>query len=180
MADPTKSIKFVLAQEDSTLAGTITTTPGDLGGTTRFGLTAKYHPQLVAANFYDKTMDAATALPLAEQAYADEYATPFLLAQIESQAIATALLSFAVNEEGMGRRGEAVKLLQEAAGTTADGVMGPGTIVAVNGWVPATLLASYCGLQQAHYNAIVAANPSQEKFIRGWTSRVNAVAAQEV
>jgi lysozyme family protein len=178
MANPTIAVDFTLRLEDSTLSGVITDIPGDLGGTTRFGLTAKYHPELVAAGFFDSTMNTQTALSIAEQSYAESYANPLLISQISNQALANALLSFAVNEEGTGRQGEAVKLLQEAAGAGADGVMGPGTIAAVNGCDPVALLKGYCGLQQTHYEAIVAANPSQQKFIKGWTSRVSQVAAQ--
>jgi len=69
VSDPNAAIRFVLKQEDSTLSGVITNESGDAGGLTRFGLCAKWHPELVAAGFYDVTMDTATALPLAETAY---------------------------------------------------------------------------------------------------------------
>ena len=79
MSNPTQSIDFVLRQEDSTLSGIITNEANDAGGLTRFGLCAKWHPELVAAGFYQVAMDTATALNEAEVAYANAYATPLLL-----------------------------------------------------------------------------------------------------
>lgn len=181
MADPKAAVDFVLRQEDSTLSGIITHTPGDLGGTTRFGLTRANHPELDTLGFFDPSMPASKALPIAEQSYVEGYANPLRIANISSQALATALLSFAVNEEGTGVRGKAVQILQEAArslGATIaeDGAMGPGTIAAINACGPNRMLALFCQDQQAHYESIVAANPTQAKFINGWTNRVNAVA----
>lgn len=182
MADPKQAVDFVLRQEDSTLSGIITHTPGDLGGTTRFGLTRANHPKLDALGFFDASMPAATALPLAEETYAEEYANPLLIAQIVDQGVATALLSFAINEEGAGDKGRAVKILQDScralgASIAADGEEGPATVAAVNACGPKMLLALYCENQIAHYNAIVAANPSQVKFIKGWVNRANELAA---
>jgi lysozyme family protein len=182
MSNPTQSIDFVLKQEDATLSGVITNEANDAGGLTRFGLTAKYHPKLVAAGFYDSSMDTATALPLAEADYEAEYTTPLLILQITSQAIATALTSFSVNEEGAGSRGRAVQILQEACQQLGqqiadDGAMGPGTLAAINACDASALLPLYCHGQQTRYNAIVAADPTQQKFLRGWTARVDAIKA---
>ena len=128
MSDPTQSINFVLRQEDSTLAGTITNESNDAGGLTRFGLSAKWHPELVEAGFYEASMDAQTALPIAQQAYETAYASPLCLMQINSQAIANALLSFAVNCGTFS----ATEILQQVCGAIADGCMGPNTVAAVN------------------------------------------------
>jgi lysozyme family protein len=174
VSDPNAAIEFVLRQEDSTLSGIITNESGDAGGLTRFGLCAKWHPELVSAGFYDVTMDTATALPLAKTAYQTAYATSLRLAQINAQTVANALLSFAVN---LGTF-EAVETLQQVCGAVADGCMGPNTVAAVNKQDPATLLAAYCAIQANHYRGIVAANPTQAKFLQGWLNRVNAVAAQ--
>ena len=182
MADPKQAVDFALRLEDSTLSGIITNTPGDLGGTTRFGLTRKNHPELDALGFYDASMAASMALPIAEEAYATGYANPLRIHEITDQAIANALLSFAINEDGAGTTGRAVRLLQEAAASlgaeiAVDGEMGPSTVAAVNACGPTRLLSLYCSLQQEFYDSLVAANPSQGRFIHGWTNRVKAVAA---
>ena len=174
MSDPTQSIDFVLKQEDATLSGVITNEVNDAGGLTRFGLCAKWHPELVAAGFYEPTMDSATARTMAETAYATAYANPLRLASINAQPVANALLSFAVN---MGTF-SAVETLQQVCGAIADGCMGPNTVAAVNAHDPATLLAAYCAIQANRYRGIAAANPTQQKFLVGWLNRVAAVAEQ--
>ena len=145
----------MLKQEDATLSGVITNEVNDAGGLTRFGLCAKWHPELVAAGFYEPTMDSATARTMAETAYATAYANPLRLASINAQPVANALLSFAVN---MGTF-SAVETLQQVCGAIADGCMGPNTVAAVNAHDPATLLAAYCAIQANRYRGIAAANP---------------------
>ena len=174
MSNPTQSIDFVLKQEDATLSGVITNEVNDAGGLTRFGLCAKWHPELVAAGFYEPTMDSATARTMAETAYATAYANPLRLASINAQPVANALLSFAVN---MGTF-SAVETLQQVCGAVADGCIGPNTVAAINAHDPVTLLAAYCAIQANRYRGIVAANPTQQKFLAGWLARVATVAAQ--
>lgn len=182
MADAKIAIDFVLRQEDSTLAGVITDLATDLGGLTRFGLCAKWHPELVAAGFYAyqmvdgkqvAQMASAEALALAEKTYATVYEPSLKLAEIASAGIATAALSFAVLEGQV----EAVKLLQGALGITADGLMGPATLAAENAATAATLLPKLVNLQRQHFAAIAAANPSQEANIHGWDNRADALLA---
>ena len=174
MSNPTQSIDFVLKQEDATLSGVITNEANDAGGLTRFGLCAKWHPELVAAGFYQARMAVATARTLAETAYYTAYANPLRLASINSQTVANALLSFAVN---MGTF-SAVETLQQVCGAIADGCMGPNTVAAVNAHDPETLLAAYCAIQANRYRGIAAANPTQQKFLAGWLNRVANVAGQ--
>jgi lysozyme family protein len=176
MSNATQSIDFVLRQEDSTLSGIITNEANDAGGLTRFGLCAKWHPELVAAGFYQESMAAATARTMAETAYATAYANPLRLASINAQPVANALLSFAVN---MGTF-SAVETLQQVCGAVADGCMGANTVAAINAHDPATLLAAYCAIQANRYRGIAAASPTQQKFLVGWLNRVAAVAGQSV
>lgn len=182
MSNVTACVDFVLRQEDSTLSGIVTDLATDLGGMTRFGLCAKWHPELVEAGFYAyqivdgkqvAKIAAPDALVLAESTYATAYEPSLKLAEIASTGIATAILSFAVLE---GQE-EAVKLLQEALGITADGLMGPATLAAENAASSATLLPRLVNLQRQHFAAIAAANPSQEANLHGWDNRADALLA---
>lgn len=182
MANAKKIIDFVLRQEDSTLSGVITDLATDLGGLTRYGLCAKWHTELVEAGFYAYQivdgkqvahMAAAEALTLAESTYATVYEPSLRLAEIASAGLATAILSFAVLE---GQE-EAVKLLQEALGIAADGLMGPATLAAENAATTATLLPKLVNLQRQHFADIAAASPSQEANLHGWDNRADAILA---
>lgn len=178
MADVNAAIQTVLRQEDSTLSGVITNIPGDNGGTTRFGITEAAAPELAAQGFFTKAIPADRALAMATSWYDRSYAMPLYLDQINSQSIATALLSYAVNQEAPGGAGRAVRELQQAcvdlgANITVDGGMGLLTVGVVNALAPGALLAEENRLEQAFYNSLVAAHPAQAKFLAGWTSRVN-------
>lgn len=166
------AIDFVLRQEDATLAGRISDL-GDGAGLTRFGLTSRWHPELVAQGFFSASLPPAQALPIAISAYAAIYTRPLALDQLTRQAVGTALLSFAVNDGNYA----AITLLQEAlaAGVVIDGVMGPHTIDQVNASPEPDLLARYCAGARAHYRQVVENNPADARFLNGWMNRVDAL-----
>lgn len=172
MANIVSSIAFVLRQEDSRMTGEVTDDPRDSGGRTRYGIAEKFHPELTYTGYFDG-MDAADALKVADTFYDKEYAAPLRLAAIENQQIANAILSFAVNEGSSS----SIRVLQQAVKTidpsvVVDGKFGPGTLAAVNAAGPSTLLTLLAEFQRQHYNAIVAANPQDQAFIKGWFNRI--------
>lgn len=187
MADANKAIDFVLRQEDSDLAGSITDTPGDRGGTTRFGLTRRWHPELVASGFFDSTvvdgkrtpkLATTEALSMAERTYASVYGPQLALDRITNQIVATALLSFAVLEGTQ----EAVALLQRslvANGATiaVDGIIGSATITALNAADPVKLIGLMVALQKRYFVQLARNIPSQTKWVAGWDNRANAILA---
>jgi lysozyme family protein len=72
--------------------------------------------------------------------------------------------------------------LQDAVGVTADGIVGPKTINAVNG-ADAEWLLTRCFLRRSRYYAdIIKSNSSQGKYLNGWFNRLDelANACQEV
>jgi lysozyme family protein len=174
MADVNQAIEFVLPQEVSAKdPGAITNISGDRGGMTRYGLASRWHPELVAKNFYDRLkMPDAVAEPLALATYACAYAAPLLLSEIDDQDVANRVLSFAVNEGQC----EAVGILQAACAACGeplniDDRIGPATIAAVNAINPAALLAALRSREEAFYEHLAASNPSDEKFLAGWEHR---------
>lgn len=175
MADAKAAVDAVMRQEDARLAGVITNRASDRGGLTRFGLTAKNHPLLLNAGFYDASTDAATAFKIAETTYQAEYTAPLYLAQIASQAIATALLSFAVNEGNV----RAISLLQRALlvcgrSVGLDGKMGPATAAAINACDAKQLLNHYCDLEAIFYRGLAEQDPTQNANLKGWLNRIEA------
>jgi lysozyme family protein len=170
MADIKAAVDFVLKQEDATMVGEVTGYKDDRGGRTRFGIAERWHPDLTKTGFYDD-MDRDHALVIAENVLVEQYADPILLAQIDSQAIATALLSMAVVE---GNR-EAVKLLQMSVGANPDGGMGPQTLAKVNSFPD--VMTQYGMFQRAYFQRLAANDPTQLRFVHGWLNRMNAVQA---
>ena len=174
MADVKAAIEMVLRQEDATLAGTVTNAPADHGGLTRFGLTAKFHPELVRAGFFTTT--AGEALIMAEKAYADEYIPHLQLDKIVSTAVAFALLSFSVVEGA----GTAVMLAQRVlqqrgCHVAADGSVGPETLTAINAQPALGFVGALVAAQEAHFTRLATADPSQAKWLKGWINRAGAV-----
>lgn len=170
MANVKSAVDFVLRQEDSTLSGVITGSANDRGGRTRFGIAEKWHPDLTKTGFYD-AMDTADALVIAENVLALQYAFPLKLMAINSQTVATALLSMAVVEGTVN----AVKVMQQAVRVFADGVMGPNTLAAINAC--ANVMQPFAALEDVYFRGIVAKDPTQAKWIKGWLNRVTAVQA---
>jgi hypothetical protein len=95
--------------------------------------------------------------------------------QLNSDDLAKRVFDFAVN----GGSGTAVKTLQQAVNAlggrlTVDGGWGPNTLTAVNGADPAGLVQAYIAARQAHYQAIVAANPADARYLEVWLARARS------
>ena len=174
MANVKEAVEFVLRQEDAMLSGIATKAPGDRGGLTRFGLTAKWHPELVANGFFQ--MNREDALAIAQDTYAREYIPHLDLGKINRTAVAVAILSFAVVEGA----GAAVVLIQNTLSELgfpliADGSAGPKTIAALNAADPFMFVAAYVNRQRNHFASIVGNDLSQQKWLNGWNNRATAV-----
>ena len=87
--------------------------------------------------------------------------------RIESQSVAEMLADWSWGSGG------AVKAAQETLGVRQDGIVGPKTLAAINSRSPLPLWASLKQRRLLYYQRIVELNPSQRKFLRGWTNRVN-------
>lgn len=174
MADLMQAEEFVIREEDCTLSGTVTDTPGDAGGKTRFGIASRFHPELVSSGFYS-TMSRAEALQIAEQTMVAQYAKPLCIAQIADARLAWSLLSFGVN----AGTETAARVMQHAVNAvcglspvlTVDGTIGPKTIEAMNRCGVGWLLSSFRLKMVAYYVSICRANATQLEFLCGWLDR---------
>lgn len=179
MADAKKAIDFMLHQEDAKLAGVITNTKNDHGGTTRFGLCAKFHPALVEAGFFDAAkVPHDQALQMAEATYTTEYAKPLRIEALKSDMVACAMISFAVLD-GLP---SAMKMLRNALDTfgyclsITAALEDDATFAAENEVAEDKLVAALVQHQRARAQQIVAHDPTQADFAKGWSRRADQVA----
>lgn len=103
--------------------------------------------------------------------YKREFWDRMRLDEVVPQHTAEEMLVFGVNA---GIK-SAVKAAQEVVGVDADGVIGSKTIAALNGYDVAKFDAEYDKKEIAHYEMLVAKNPSFERNIKGWKNRAVAV-----
>lgn len=87
---------------------------------------------------------------------------------INDQQIANQVFDTSVNC-GTGR---GAQFLQQAAGVTADRIVGPQTLAAVNAANAETLYNQFITLRKQYYLNLIAANPSLAQFQNSWFSRL--------
>lgn len=66
-----------------------------------------------------------------------------------------------------------IKKVQALLGVTADGIVGPKTITALNN--DKEVKTKVYNARKAYFEAIVKKNPSQKKWLKGWMNRLNSV-----
>jgi lysozyme family protein len=181
MADFKPAFEFVLLHEDPSRSGKVTE---DAGGRTRFGIAAKFHPELQEEFF---TGPAEEALAQAEKMEHEEYWQPMRLGEVENQNVAGKLFDMAVN---MGVRQAAIYgqraanfLLGRGAGSgplaglsrlAEDGEIGEKTLMAINAFDPREYYQVLCELSESHYRQIAAVHPAQAVNLKGWITRARA------
>jgi lysozyme family protein len=138
----------------------------DPGGLTNMGVTLRDYPQLGANGIRTLTHDQATAI------YWTDWWMPNRYGQLPPD-IGAKVFDLAVNAGA----GTVAKILQQAiasiehAGLAVDGRIGPATCQAAHCCDPVALRTAFVAGMQAHYRALVAANPSLDKFLAGWLAR---------
>lgn len=164
--------------------------PDDNGGETYRGIARKFFPNWIGWAQIDKLKSEGKKLNSEEVRAILEYPVQNFYKQnfwdvisgdlIKDQLIAEELFDTGVNQ-GIAT---AVKYLQEALNLlnrnqvnykdiTVDGKFGPATLGALNGFAEGKILYNLINiLQGERYIEICRKNPVQEKFMRGWLSRV--------
>lgn len=148
--------------------------PKDKGGATKFGVTLATW----IANGYDKNgdgkidkedvklLDKADAYDIAKKLYWDAVRGD----EIKNQSIAEFIFDWGYNS---GPK-TAIKKVQDVLDLTQDGVIGPKTLGAINSANQEELFEKLQERRKLFFISIVAANPSQEKFLKGWLIRNNS------
>lgn len=157
--------------------GGYTDTPGDHGGPTKYGVTLA----VWIKQGYDKDGDGDidkedVKLISKDDAYKiakEDYWDPIGGDMIDNQSVADVVFDWGFNS---GTK-TAIKYLQRTLGfhdSDVDGVIGTKTITAVNDSYPQQLFNTLKENREAFYRAIVARDPTQEKFLKGWLIRNNS------
>lgn len=147
---------------------------GDRGGMTVVGVTAttygsylkslgKTLPKAEIEKLLP-TLDLKTWLKIMRQRYWDCWKAD----NIVNQSVANILVDWG----WMSGSTTAIKKAQAALGLVADGVVGPKTLAALNN-NPGAAFEIIKRARRKHFEAIVASNPSQSKFLKGWLNRLN-------
>lgn len=145
--DISKAFKILLEFE-----GGLSDVKNDNGGLTKYGISQKAYPELDIKNLTEEQ-----AILIYEKDYWQKAGCDKLQPALQYIHFDTAV--------NMGIA-TAVKLLQQAAGITEDGIIGPATLAKSEAVSP----SEYLIYRLAHYVDIVARNPVQLKFMKGWTS----------
>jgi len=151
--------------------------PDDPGGETYKGIARKMWPKWAGWTLVDslKTVHGFPA-NLEKSAEIREMIGNFYLSQfwnkiqgddIADQAVAESIFDFAVNAGVQ----TSVSLAQKVVKTTADGVVGPNTLRAINNFNPEHFLAAFTVEKIRRYVAIVVNRPVSRKYFYGWVTR---------
>lgn len=148
--------------------------PLDRGGATNWGVTLA----VWVRNGYDKNGDGLIdakdiqlltkqdAFNVAKKLYWDAVKAD----EFVNQSVAEFVFDWGYNS---GPK-TAIKKVQQIVGVKADGAIGPKTIAAINGANQEELFNKLKASREAFFRAIVAKNPSQQKFLKGWLNRNNS------
>lgn len=146
--------------------------PYDSGGPTNFGITqhdlSVYLGHSASADEVRHMTEAVAA-----SIYEKNYWMPYHLDSLTSFKVAAVIFDQGV----LSGPHTAIKIAQQACGAVQDGVMGFKTLTALNAGEPVKTANRILDLCASHYQAIVAHNPTQNRFLKGWLNRVASLRA---
>ncbi len=164
-----KAMPYIFEHE-----GGFNSTVGDNGGATSFGISLVFLKSINDDINHDGHVDWLDIKSLtkdqAEELYWDNFWKP--LYDKVTERLGIKMFDVAVNA-GNSRSN---KLLQTALNKLGsklmvDGVIGQTTFGEAAKYSEDSILAAYCQSQKEFYEGIVKANPTQAKFLKGWTNR---------
>ena len=146
--------------------------PLDKGGATNSGITIgtyRHYCKLKGK----KTPTVTDLKRMSDDEWLDVFKTlfwnPFRADEIMSQSIANICVDFGWASGTV----TAIKHIQDVLGVKRDGIVGSVTLNAINGWPNQEELFNLIkNKRKWHFDRIVAKNPSQKVFIRGWYARL--------
>lgn len=144
----------------------------DKGGPTKMGITLATWQQIGYDKDKDGDIDADDLAMITKGDYhvvLDKFWNRWKANNIKSQSVAELLVDWVWTSGSWG-----IEIPQRLLGVKADGVVGPATIKALNQQVPSVFFKRLHDARQAFFDGIVQKNPSQRKWIHGWTNRNNS------
>lgn len=155
-----------------------TNDPVDTAGATKFGIIIADLKEYNLDKNGDKkyTAEDVKALTIedAKIIYKKMYWDFFKADSIKNQSLAEYIVDGAINQG----RGTIAKYVQQIVGVTADGLVGNKTLEAINAHNPKELFEKLKAKREDKYHRIVANNPTQKRFIKGWINRLNSISYQ--
>lgn len=146
--------------------------PSDHGGATSgFGVTigelAKWRRHPVSKSDI-KNMTAEEA----KEIYEAWYWKPLGCDRIVNTGVAICVFDIGI-VRGIGVPPKYIQRICNSHGTTLaiDGHVGPKTLAALNGMIPAVFINDFSQMAESGFRAIVDRNPSQGVFLKGWVNR---------
>lgn len=152
--------------------------PDDLGGATMCGVTLATFTEYCRRKGYPrptivrlKAITYKEWLEILKTMFWDKWKAD----QINNESIALILVDWVW---GSGKYG--ITIPQKAIGVTADGIVGPKTIAAVNAKDPKQLFDLIRKERLAYIERICRSRPTNLKYKRGWLNRLNDIKFKEV
>lgn len=148
----------------------------DKGGATNWGISLVFLKSVGKDIDEDGDVDWLDIKKLtkdqAKELYYDNFWKPIY--ERFSERVSIKVFDFGVN----AGNGASHKTLQRAlnnlgSNLAVDGVVGNNTLSEIAKYSEIAILNAFVKCQQDYYNRIVEKNPSQAKFIKGWTNRAN-------
>lgn len=168
MADIYKLAPFILKWE-----GGFVNDPVDKGGATNMGVTIGTWRSVGYDKDGDGDIDVDDLLRLTKEDVIERVLRPhywnrWRADEINNQSVANILVDWVWASGAHG-----IRRPQRILGVTADGIVGPKTIAAVNSMDPMELHFRIKNDRIRFIDEICKANPSQERFRRGWLNRID-------
>ena len=162
MADYTKLIPIIKRWE-----GGYSDNPNDRGGATNSGVTLAVYQSVYGKS---KTKNDLKRMTNDQWNYifTKLYWNKWKADEIKNQSIANILVDW-VWMSGLGT----IKKIQSLFGLTADGIVGNKTISYINSHDQEEVFNKIWNRRKQFYESLVARNPSQKVFLKGWMNRLN-------